>query len=429
MVGDGGGPTPASRSARWNAAPERRRGRTIHVATIIPQATMASASATRPSARRRRRRRRAPFPSSKNGSRTRRMADPVDPPRHCASTVRSGPIPAGRANSQVPTRAPAVQDRPEAQRRPIGVVRSTSTGLGPAAVQVGGGVGLDPPPTGSVATAFPGGTVGRGVAPPGSRAASASGSAARGRTAAARRRSRSAGCSGPGFGCPSHRAGASACATARRTPRGAVADAARKQVPVRAIGRGARPTRADRRSGRMEVDGESAVLLPAGRAGVDRAADRGDRAAPDRQPPRHARVRLGPGGRLKPSATKWSDGKAAELRGRHRRAHRRDRRRPWRAYRWRHPAVPVRQEVVRLVAAGGEVVVDPDRVVAGGQPLDGEPERDDAALRVLGVVAVEVAVLPGHVLGGPLVEIDAGARRVTSRTTRSARQEGEEARR
>ena len=39
-----------------------------------------------------------------------------------------------------------------------------------------------------------------------------------------------------------------------------------------------------------------------------------------------------------------------------------------------------------------EVVVDVDRVVAGLESLEGGPERDDPALRVAAVVAVEVAV-------------------------------------
>jgi hypothetical protein len=49
--------------------------------------------------------------------------------------------------------------------------------------------------------------------------------------------------------------------------------------------------------------------------------------------------------------------------------------------------------------------VAPDR-----EALRGEAERDDAALGVPGVVAVEVAVLPGVVLARPLVEVDPSGR-------------------
>ena len=57
------------------------------------------------------------------------------------------------------------------------------------------------------------------------------------------------------------------------------------------------------------------------------------------------------------------------------------------------------------MAAGREVVVDVDRVGALRQPFEGDSERDDAALRVAGVVAVEIPVLPGHIERCPLVEV------------------------
>src|SRR6187397_160894 len=47
---------------------------------------------------------------------------------------------------------------------------------------------------------------------------------------------------------------------------------------------------------------------------------------------------------------------------------------------------------------------------AGPPPLDGEPERHDPALWIAGVVAVEVAVLPGRSVRGPLIEVDGGCR-------------------
>ena len=92
----------------------------------------------------------------------------------------------------------------------------------------------------------------------------------------------------------------------------------------------------------------------------------------------------------------------------HRRAHRGDRAARARAdLAGRVRDVPGREEVVRLVAAGREVVVDVDRVVAGLEALEGDAERHDAAFRVPGVVAVQVAVLPGLVRARPLVEVDA----------------------
>src|SRR4029078_5231385 len=71
--------------------------------------------------------------------------------------------------------------------------------------------------------------------------------------------------------------------------------------------------------------------------------------------------------------------------------------------------VPGGQEVVRLVAASGEVVVDVDRVVAGLEALHREPERDDAPFPVTAVVPVEVAVLPGAIGAPPLIEVDRGS--------------------
>ena len=73
--------------------------------------------------------------------------------------------------------------------------------------------------------------------------------------------------------------------------------------------------------------------------------------------------------------------------------------------------VPGRQEVVGLMATGGDVVVDVDRVLPDGQAFDGHPEGHDAAFRVTRVVAVEVAVLPRPCGAGPLVEVDGGRRR------------------
>ena len=179
--------------------------------------------------------------------------------------------------------------------------------------------------------------VGRGV-----------GVAARGRTAATRRRWRLAGSSGPGCDFPRRRAAASACATARPTPR------RRRRVGRRGRFQNADwarwPPQAITTAEPFDVNftRNSAVLLPC-RAGVRRAADRRDRAAPDGQAPRdagYARPRT-----VRPSALNGSDGNAAELDDGIPRAHRRDRRHRRTAHRWLHPAVVGREEVVRLVAA------------------------------------------------------------------------------
>src|SRR4029079_19632740 len=69
--------------------------------------------------------------------------------------------------------------------------------------------------------------------------------------------------------------------------------------------------------------------------------------------------------------------------------------------------VPRRKEVVRLVTTGREVVVQVDRVLAGRETFDREPERHHVALVVGGVVLVQVAVLPTLTgLVRPLVEVD-----------------------
>jgi hypothetical protein len=83
--------------------------------------------------------------------------------------------------------------------------------------------------------------------------------------------------------------------------------------------------------------------------------------------------------------------------------------------------VPGGEEVVRLVARCREVIADRHRVVARGQLLEREPKRDDAALRVACVVAVEVAVLPASRERRPLVEIDADARRARGTGSRQQR--------
>ncbi len=69
--------------------------------------------------------------------------------------------------------------------------------------------------------------------------------------------------------------------------------------------------------------------------------------------------------------------------------------------------VPRREEVVGLMAAGGEVVVDVDRVGARLQALDRQAEGNDLTLVPGRVVLVEVAVLPLVVRVGVLIEVDA----------------------
>ncbi len=74
--------------------------------------------------------------------------------------------------------------------------------------------------------------------------------------------------------------------------------------------------------------------------------------------------------------------------------------------------IPGRQVVIRLVPAGREVVADVDAVGARVEAFDGQPERDHAALREGGVVAVQIAVLPGAVERCPLIKVEVQARGV-----------------
>src|SRR5207247_4754168 len=72
--------------------------------------------------------------------------------------------------------------------------------------------------------------------------------------------------------------------------------------------------------------------------------------------------------------------------------------------------VPGRQEVVGLVATGGEVVFEADLVSARREAFEREPERDDATFRIARGVAVQVAVLRG-MFGVPrLIAVDWSAR-------------------
>ena len=240
------------------------------------------------------------------------------------------------------------------------------------------------------------------------RARSGEASAAPGPAAAARRRSRSAGCCGPGSCCRPRRAGASACATARPRPSPRRRGRRHSPCPSTRTGRGGRPTRAGPPiAGRLESHEEvgGAVAVRRSRRGPGPAIEvivppqmvsrRGARrvclGAADRQPVGLVSVR-------REREARWR---------RHRRAHRRDRAaRAGADLAGRVRDVPRREEVVGLVAAGREVVVDVDRVVAGLEALEGDAERHDAAFGVAGVVAVEVAVLPGLVRAGPLVEVD-----------------------
>ena len=129
------------------------------------------------------------------------------------------------------------------------------------------------------------------------------------RTAAVRRRSRSAGCSGPGSCCRSCRAGASACATARPTLARAVARPAARLVPVRRLGQVAAPCQQHGPTGCRELHDEIGGAVAVRRAGVNRAADRGDRPAPDRQPAGCGGVRSAPR-TVSPLAVYESDGNA-----------------------------------------------------------------------------------------------------------------------
>ena len=170
--------------------------------------------------------------------------------------------------------------------------------------------------------------------------------------------------------------------------------------------RGAPPSRVD-----VNLTRKSAVLLPSARAGVDRAADRGDRAAADRQPARRRGVEPRRRGRRGRSPCSRRSGRRTSRPGR---ATGTSSEMPPPAPAQILPLAFVTFQVARksyaLWPPRREVVVDVDRVAPGRQALDREAERDDAALGVPRVVAVEVAVLPGVVLARPLVEVDPGGR-------------------
>ena len=145
---------------------------------------------------------------------------------------------------------------------------------------------------------------------------------------------------------------------------GAVALAARGHVPEARLGEVAAPREEHGRAGRHEANRELGGAVAAGRARVGRPADRRDRAAPDRQSADDPGIGLRVADRQAVGPEPVGR-EGAVVRRRHRRAHRRDAAAAAVADRRGYPAVPAGQEVVRLVAPGGEVVLDPDRVRAG----------------------------------------------------------------
>ena len=129
------------------------------------------------------------------------------------------------------------------------------------------------------------------------------------------------------------------------------------EVPVGGLREVATPRQEHGRPARGEVDGELRGAVAAGRTGMARAADGRDRPAPDGQPSRDARILLGAADRqtVGREPVGREGGRAVT---RHRRAHRRHAAATRAADRAATPnPCPGGEEVVRLVPAGGEVVV------------------------------------------------------------------------